>query len=131
MCIFQVVEKYYRQFIHITDNSFIWKFTNSVTSNETSNSIVAGGAQWSQIFQISKRALIHYVMVFLGFLEPPNPLSRDWSPKFATGLKCLNRHMCFSCHIRHLTKCPNWCRTWNICFLLIFSWKMLQPNFAF
>ena len=29
--------------------------------------------------------------------------------------------MCFSCHIRHLTKCPNWCRTWNICFLLIFS----------
>ena len=39
--------------------------------------------------------------------------------------------MCFSCHIRHLTKCPNWCRTWNICFLLIFSWKMLQPNFAF
>ena len=39
--------------------------------------------------------------------------------------------MCFSCHIRHLMKCPNWCRTWNICFLLIFSWKMLQPNFAF
>ena len=36
-----------------------------------------------------------------------------------------------SCHIRHLMKCPNWCRTWNICFLLIFSWKMLQPNFAF
>ena len=36
-----------------------------------------------------------------------------------------------SCHIRHLTKCPNWCWTWNICFLLIFSWKMLQPNFAF
>ena len=29
--------------------------------------------------------------------------------------------VCFSCHIRHLTKCPNWCRTWNICFLLIFS----------
>ena len=39
--------------------------------------------------------------------------------------------MCDSCHIRHLMKCPNWCRTWNICFLLIFSWKMLQPNFAF
>ena len=39
--------------------------------------------------------------------------------------------MCFSCHIRHLTKCPNWCRTWNICFHLIFSWKMLKPNFAF
>ena len=39
--------------------------------------------------------------------------------------------MCNSCHIRHLMKCPNWCRTWNICFLLIFSWKMLQPNFAF
>ena len=36
-----------------------------------------------------------------------------------------------SCHIRHLTKCPNWCRTWNICFHLIFSWKMLKPNFAF
>ena len=36
-----------------------------------------------------------------------------------------------SCHIRHLMKCPNWCRTWSICFLLIFSWKMLQPNFAF
>ena len=36
-----------------------------------------------------------------------------------------------SCHIRHLMKCPNWCRTWNICFLLIFSWKMLKPNFAF
>ena len=41
------------------------------------------------------------------------------------------RLMCNSCHIRHLMKCPNWCRTWNICFLLIFSWKMLQPNFAF
>ena len=40
------------------------------------------------------------------------------------------RLMCFSCHIRHLMKCPNWCRTWNICFLLIFSWKMLQPKFA-
>ena len=39
--------------------------------------------------------------------------------------------LCNSCHIRHLMKCPNWCRTWNICFLLIFSWKMLQPNFAF
>ena len=38
---------------------------------------------------------------------------------------------CFSCHIQLLTKCPNWCRTWNICFLLIFSWKVLQPNFAF
>ena len=45
--------------------------------------------------------------------------------------KCWNSLMCFSCHIRHLTKCPNWCRTWNICFLLILSWKMLQPNFAF
>ena len=43
----------------------------------------------------------------------------------------MKKLMCFSCHIRHLTKCPNWCRTWNICFLLIFSWKMLQPNFAF
>ena len=39
--------------------------------------------------------------------------------------------MCDPCHIRHLTKCPNWYRTWNICFLLIFSWTMLQPNFAF
>ena len=39
--------------------------------------------------------------------------------------------VCFSCHIRRLTKCPNWCRTWNICFHLIFSWKMLKPNFAF
>ena len=36
-----------------------------------------------------------------------------------------------SCHIGHLMKCPNWCRTRNICFLLIFSWKMLKPNFAF
>ena len=43
----------------------------------------------------------------------------------------MSKQMSFSCHIRHLTKCPNWCRTWNICFLLIFSWKMLQPNFAF
>ena len=43
----------------------------------------------------------------------------------------INKFMCDSCHIRHLMKCPNWCRTWNICFLLIFSWKMLQPNFAF
>ena len=29
------------------------------------------------------------------------------------------------------SKCWNCCRTWIICFLLIFSWKMLQPNFAF
>ena len=43
----------------------------------------------------------------------------------------ISKPMCFSCHIRHLTKCPNWCRTWNICFLLFFSWKMLKPNFAF
>ena len=42
-----------------------------------------------------------------------------------------NGFMCNSCHIRHLTKCPNWCHTWNICFDLIFSWKMLKPNFAF
>jgi hypothetical protein len=39
--------------------------------------------------------------------------------------------LCDSCQIRHLMKCPNWCRTWNIFFLLIFSWKLLQPNFAF
>ena len=29
------------------------------------------------------------------------------------------------------SKCWNCRRTWNICFLLIISWKMLQPNFAF
>ena len=45
--------------------------------------------------------------------------------------RMISQLMCFSCHIRRLTKCPNWCRTWNICFHLIFSWKMLKPNFAF
>ena len=28
-------------------------------------------------------------------------------------------------------KCWNCRRTWNLCFLLIFSWKKLRPNFAF
>ena len=27
--------------------------------------------------------------------------------------------------------CWNCCRTWNLCFLFIFSWKKLQLNFAF
>ena len=29
------------------------------------------------------------------------------------------------------SKCWNCRRTWNLCFLFIFSWKKLQPNFAF
>ena len=36
--------------------------------------------------------------------------------------------MCFSCHIRHLTKCPNWCRTWNICFVINFQLKKIRSK---
>ena len=52
------------------------------------------------------------IYISLKFLALPTGHCQSFS-------KC--SFLCDSCQIRHLMKCPNWCRTWNICFLLIFS----------
>ena len=86
--------------------------------------------QLNRYFKVT-RDTMYYFCVHLQLLKVKlwtDTKKKQWTKFFSHRILW---SMCFSCHIRHLMKCPNWCRTWNICFLLIFSWKMLQPNFAF